>query len=70
MAQTVREFMSPVPKTIDAKDPVAKVAKVMRDEDVGAVVVVEGRKLKGIVTDRDIAIRAIADKKDPWTTSG
>lgn len=69
MAQTVRELMSPDPKTIDAKESVAKVATVMRDEGVGAVVVVDGTKLRGIVTDRDIAIRAVADRKDPWTTT-
>lgn len=69
MAQTVRELMSPDPKTIDAKESVAKVATVMRDEGVGAVVVVDGTRLKGIVTDRDIAIRAVADRKDPWTTT-
>jgi CBS domain-containing protein len=61
--------MSPDPKTIDAKETVAKVATLMRDEGVGAVVVVDGQRLKGIITDRDIAIRAVADKKDPWTTS-
>lgn len=69
MAQTIRELMSPDPKTIDAKESVAKVAVLMRDEGVGAVVVVDGRRLKGIVTDRDIAIRAVADRKDPWTTT-
>lgn len=69
MAQTVRELMSPDPTTIDAKESVAKVATVMRDEGVGAVVVLDGKRLKGIVTDRDIAIRAVADRKDPWTTT-
>ena len=69
MAQTVRELMSPDPKTIDAKESVAKVATVLRDEGVGAVVVVDGKRLKGIVTDRDIAIRAVAHRKDPWTTT-
>lgn len=69
MAQTIGELMSPDPKTIDAKESVAKLATVMRDAGVGAVVVVDGQKLKGIVTDRDIAIRAVADRKDPWTTS-
>lgn len=69
MAQTIRELMSPDPRTIDAKESVTKVARVMRDGGVGAVVVVDGSQLMGIVTDRDIAIRAVADGKDPSTTS-
>lgn len=69
MAQTIRELMSPDPQTIDAKESVATVARVMRDQGVGAVIVVDGSQLMGIVTDRDIAIRAVADGKDPSTTS-
>src|SRR5579859_879965 len=69
MAQTIRELMSPDPRTIDVKESVTKVARVMRDGGVGAVVVVDGSQLMGIVTDRDIAIRAVADGKDPSTTS-
>src|SRR5262249_1102860 len=38
------------------------VAKMMRDEDVGAIPVIEDGKLKGVVTDRDIVVRAIADR--------
>lgn len=68
MTQIVRELMTPKPKTVDAGEPVANVAKVMRDQAVGAVVVLHGEKVKGIVTDRDIAIRAIAERKDPWNT--
>lgn len=69
MAQTIRELMSPDPQTIDAKESVAKVATVMRDQGVGAVIVVDENHLMGIVSDRDIAIRAVADGKDPATTS-
>ena len=68
MTQIVRELMTPKPKTVDAGEPVANVAKVMRDQAVGAVVVVHGERVKGIVTDRDIAIRAVAERRDPWNT--
>lgn len=68
MTQMVRELMTPQPQTVDAGDPVSKVAEVMRDHDVGAVLVVQGQKVNGIVTDRDIAIRAIGNRKDPWNT--
>jgi CBS domain-containing protein len=41
----------------------------MRDRDVGAIIVVKsGGKLCGLVTDRDIVIRAIGEKRDPWNT--
>lgn len=69
MNQTVRELMTPMPKTVAAAQDVATVATVMRDHGVGAVVVLQGTAVHGIVTDRDIAVRAIADGKDPWSTS-
>jgi CBS domain-containing protein len=68
MTQVVRELMTPQPKTVDAADPIANVAQLMRDYDVGAVIVLQGQKVKGIVTDRDIAVRAIGNRKDPWNT--
>ena len=69
MNQTVRELMTPMPKTVAGAQDVATVATVMRDHGVGAVVVLQGNAVHGIVTDRDIAVRAIADGKDPWSTS-
>ena len=43
----------------------AYAAKMMRDEDVGLAPIVEGQKLVGTLTDRDIAIRVVAEGKDP-----
>jgi signal-transduction protein with cAMP-binding, CBS, and nucleotidyltransferase domain len=42
---------------------------MMRDEDIGALPVVQDGELRGIVTDRDIVVRAIADGKEPSTTT-
>jgi CBS domain-containing protein len=65
MADTVREAMTPDPKTVDASSPVAEAAKLMRDNDIGAVLVTEADTVTGIVTDRDIVVRAVADGLDP-----
>lgn len=65
MAKSVRELMSSNPRSIESDQPVVEAAKIMRDEDVGLVPVVEGERLLGTVTDRDIAIRVIAEQKDP-----
>lgn len=47
---------------------VAHVAAIMRDRDIGNVLVVEDGKLCGIVTDRDLALRALTGKDDPLQT--
>jgi CBS domain-containing protein len=69
MAKTIRELMTDNPCSIDADKPVAYAAKMMRDEDVGLAPIVEGQKLIGTLTDRDIAIRVVAEGKDPQTTT-
>jgi CBS domain-containing protein len=68
MAKTIRDLMTKNPCAIDADKPVAYAAKMMRDEDVGLAPIVEGQKLVGTLTDRDIAIRVVAEGKDPQTT--
>ena len=69
MGQSIREVMSSNPCTIDADKSVAYAAQMMRDEGVGLAPIVEGQKLIGTVTDRDIAIRVVADGQDPQTTT-
>lgn len=68
MAQTVEEIMTRDPRTVAASDSVVDAARVMRDGDIGDVVVVDGDSVAGIVTDRDIVIRGIADGRDPGST--
>ena len=69
MAKTIRDLMTSNPCSIDADKPVAYAAKMMRDEDVGLAPIVEGEKLIGTLTDRDIAIRVVAEGKDPQSTT-
>ena len=69
MAQRISDLMTENPCAIDADKPVSHAAKMMRDEDVGLAPIVEGRKLVGTLTDRDIAIRVVAEGKDPQTVT-
>ena len=69
MAKTIRDLMTENPCAIDADKPVAYAAKMMRDENVGLAPIVEGQKLVGTLTDRDIAIRVVAEGKDPQKTT-
>jgi CBS domain-containing protein len=68
MAKSVQELMTRNPCSIDADKSVAYAAKMLRDEDVGLAPIVEGDRLVGTVTDRDIAIRVVAEGKDPEST--
>jgi CBS domain-containing protein len=65
MGQNIKDVMTSDPCTIDADKSVAYAAKMMRDEDVGLAPIVEGDKLIGMLTDRDIAIRVVAEGRDP-----
>jgi CBS domain-containing protein len=68
MAHTVEQIMTRDPRTVDATGTIADAARTMRDGDIGDVVVVDGGEVSGIVTDRDIVIRAVADGRDPEST--
>jgi CBS domain-containing protein len=61
----VRDVMTPHPVTLPSSASLSDAARVMRDSDIGTVVVHDGKGLCGIVTDRDMVIRAIAEGKDP-----
>ena len=65
MAKTVRKVMTSKLCSIDTDKPVAYAAKMMRDEDVGIAPIVEGDRLVGVLTDRDIAVRVVAEGRDP-----
>jgi CBS domain-containing protein len=68
MAKTVADAMTPEPRTVSRLSSVVDAAKIMFEEDVGSVPVVEDGSLVGIVTDRDIALRVVAAQRDPTTT--
>jgi CBS domain-containing protein len=65
MPQTVQEIMSPYPVTVPSTSTVREAAAKIRDENVGDVIVVHGDVAVGILTDRDIVVRAVAEGLDP-----
>lgn len=65
-----REIMTRSVKTASPRTTLREAALLMRAEDVGSIPVVENGKLTGIVTDRDIVIRAIAEGKNAETEIG
>ena len=66
---TVGEFMTTRLVTMDAADTLIMAARLMRDADIGDVIVTKGEKVTGIITDRDIAVRAVAEHVDPEQTT-
>ena len=57
----ISEVMTPNPRTVGPSDSIQSAARIMRDEDTGVVPVVDDGRLCGVVTDRDIVIRAVSD---------
>jgi CBS domain-containing protein len=69
MAQTVEEIMTRDPRTVNADDPIVEAARIMRDSDIGDVIVLQGGEVGGILTDRDIVVRGVADGRDGESTT-
>ncbi|HEY7693668.1 MAG TPA: CBS domain-containing protein [Gaiellaceae bacterium] len=69
MGKSIREVMTPSPATVEADRPAVEAARRMREADAGMIPVVQDGKLIGTVTDRDIAVRVVAEGKDPATTA-
>ncbi|WP_371680409.1 CBS domain-containing protein [Streptomyces sp. NBC_01276] len=69
MTRRVHEVMTGNPVTVDRQTSLAEAARVMRDASIGDVLVLDGGRLCGIVTDRDIVVRALAEVRDPAVTT-
>ncbi|MEU5906097.1 CBS domain-containing protein [Micromonospora sp. NPDC000316] len=65
---TVGEFMTTRLVTMDGNDTLTAAAQEMRDSAIGDVVVTDGDSVVGIVTDRDITVRGVAENMDPGST--
>jgi CBS domain-containing protein len=68
MARTVREVMTHDLRTVNPHSTLTEAAAEMRDGDVGDVLILEGDDPFGILTDRDIVVRAVADGRDGGST--
>jgi len=63
-SQSVRDIMTANPSTVSEKDTIRDAARIMADQDTGVVPVVNGKKIVGMITDRDIVVRLVAEGKD------
>jgi CBS domain-containing protein len=69
VSQSIREIMTTNPISFAANSSIRDAARAMRDNNIGDIVVEKDGKLCGIVTDRDIVIRAVAENKDLTKTT-
>ena len=65
----ISEIMTRDPELIEPTSSIRDAARRMKNEDIGALPIGENDRLIGMVTDRDIAIRAVAEDRDPSSTT-
>ena len=69
MTKTVRETMTENPRSIGASASVVEAARLMREEHIGSLPITNDEQLVGMITDRDISTRVVAEAADPKMTS-
>jgi CBS domain-containing protein len=68
MARKITDVMTPIPQCCTPDDSLIEVARVMQQHDVGVVPIIESqdtRRILGVITDRDIVVRVVAEGRDP-----
>ena len=70
MHKSIQEAMTSNPTTIEPTATAEEAAKIMKSEDIGSLPIVDGDKLVGVITDRDLAIRVVAEGRGTDTTVG
>jgi CBS domain-containing protein len=69
MAKSVRDAMTEDPRSIGASASVIEAARLMREEHIGSLPITDEEQLVGMITDRDITTRVVAEAADPKTMS-
>jgi CBS domain-containing protein len=69
MAKSVREAMTEDPRSIGSSASVVEAARLMREQHIGSLPITDEEKLVGMITDRDITTRVVAEAADLNTTS-
>jgi CBS domain-containing protein len=69
MAKSVRDAMTEDPRSIGASASVVEAARLMREQHIGSLPVTEDERLVGMITDRDITTRVVAESAVPESTS-
>ncbi len=67
MTRKMRDIMSPAPVCMASGESVAAAARAMKEHDTGTVLVLSNGRLSGLVTERDIMVRVLAENRDPLT---
>jgi CBS domain-containing protein len=62
--RNIRDVMTPNPECVTDKDSIRDVARIMKNQDTGVVPVVDGKRIIGLITDRDIVVRGLAEGKN------
>ena len=65
---SIRDVMTPAPVTVSSSTSLEQAAREMRDANIGDVIVLDGEQITGILTDRDIVVRAVAGGRNPAQT--
>ena len=65
---TVQDVMTPDPVAMQSSESVLDAAQRMKERDIGDVIVLDGERVCGLVTDRDIVVRVLAESRDPSGT--
>jgi len=65
---TLKEIMTCDVEVVRPDATLQEAARILKDQNIGSVPVCDGTRLQGIITDRDIAIRAVAEGRDPFVT--
>jgi len=69
MNDNIQDVMTDSPCAVNLTASIAAAARAMRENDIGDIIVLDGDRLYGILTDRDIVVRGLAEDKDPGTTA-
>jgi CBS domain-containing protein len=69
MARSVRDTMTENPRSVGSSTSVTEAARLMRDEHIGSLPITDAEQLVGMITDRDITTRVVAEAADPAATS-
>ena len=69
MGKSVRDAMTENPRSIGASTSVVEAARLMREQDIGSLPITDDEKLVGMITDRDITTRVVAEAADPTSMS-
>jgi CBS domain-containing protein len=65
MAQQIHEVMTGIPVAVERNQSLVDAARMMRDAAIGDVLVTDNGHLVGVLTDRDIVVRCVAEARDP-----